>query len=431
MLYTKCNKKKIIALVDCNSFYVSCERLFNPKIKNVPVVVLSNNDGCVISRSTEAKQIGIKMGEPYFKVKHLVKKNNVAVFSSNYALYGDLSRRVMNILKKFSSRIEYYSIDEAFLDLTDMIIENINDYIVEMKKNIYQHTGIPVSIGVASTKTLAKVANLLAKKKDNGVENLTIRSSDEINSILQKIDVRDIWGVGSQLSKLYKKNNINNGYELKIKNTAWIRKNTNIIGLKTVAELNGISCIDFNDGENAPRKSCCVSRSFGKKVETLQELEQSITSHCLNAAEKIRQDQQLVKSVIIFIKTSPFDQSNFISLSKKIDLPIATDDSFVLLDICLKALSEIFIKGRKYQKAGVLFLGLQNKENYQANLFSIKDSEKSGKLMKILDDANLKFGRNFMSVGDVGFRGSWKMRRDYSSRIDTSDFKCLPTVNSG
>ena len=431
MLYTRCNKKKIIALVDCNSFYVSCERLFNPKIKNLPVVVLSNNDGCVISRSTEAKQIGIKMGEPYFKVKHLVKKNNVAVFSSNYALYGDISRRVMTVLKKFSSRIEYYSIDEAFLDLTDMIIENINDYITEMKKIIYQYTGIPVSIGVASTKTLAKVANLLAKKKNNGVENLVTKSNDEIDHILQAIDIRDIWGVGSQLSKLYKKNNINNGYELKSKNTTWIRKNTNIIGLKTVTELNGISCIDFSDGENAPRKSCCVSRSFGKKVETLQELEQSITSHCLNAAEKIRQDQQLVKSVVIFIKTSPFDQSNFISLSKKVDLPIATDDSFVLLDICLKALSEIFIGGRKYQKAGVLFLGLQNKENYQANLFSIKNSEKSGKLMKILDDANLKFGRNFISVGDAGFGGSWKMRRSYSSRIDTSDFKCLPTVNSG
>ena len=431
MLYTKCNKKKIIALVDCNSFYVSCERLFNPKIKNLPVVVLSNNDGCVISRSTEAKQIGIKMGEPYFKVKHLVKKNNVAVFSSNYALYGDISRRVMTILKKFSSRIEYYSIDEAFLDLTDMIIENINDYITEMKKIIYQYTGIPVSIGVASTKTLAKVANLLAKKKNNGVENLVTKSNDEIDHILQAIDIRDIWGVGSQLSKLYKKNNINNGYELKSKNTTWIRKNTNIIGLKTVTELNGISCIDFSDGENAPRKSCCVSRSFGKKVETLQELEQSITSHCLNAAEKIRQDQQLVKSVVVFIKTSPFDQNNFISLSKKVDLPIATDDSFVLLDICLKALSEIFIGGRKYQKAGVLFLGLQNKENYQANLFSIKNSEKSGKLMKILDDANLKFGRNFISVGDAGFGGSWKMRRSYSSRIDTSDFKCLPTVNSG
>ena len=431
MLYTRCNKKKIIALVDCNSFYVSCERLFNPKIKNLPVVVLSNNDGCVISRSTEAKQIGIKMGEPYFKVKHLVKKNNVAVFSSNYALYGDISRRVMTVLKKFSSRIEYYSIDEAFLDLTDMIIENINDYITEMKKIIYQYTGIPVSIGVASTKTLAKVANLLAKKKNNGVENLVTKSNDEIDNILQAIDIRDIWGVGSQLSKLYKKNNINNGYELKSKNTTWIRKNTNIIGLKTVTELNGISCIDFSDGENAPRKSCCVSRSFGKKVETLQELEQSITSHCLNAAEKIRQDQQLVKSVVVFIKTSPFDQNNFISLSKKVDLPIATDDSFVLLDICLKALSEIFIGGRKYQKAGVLFLGLQNKENYQANLFSIKNSEKSGKLMKILDDANLKFGRNFISVGDAGFGGSWKMRRSYSSRIDTSDFKYLPTVNSG
>ena len=337
----------------------------------------------------------------------------------------------MTVLKKFSSRIEYYSIDEAFLDLTDMIIENINDYITEMKKIIYQYTGIPVSIGVASTKTLAKVANLLAKKKNNGVENLVTKSNDEIDNILQAIDIRDIWGVGSQLSKLYKRNNINNGYELKSKNTTWIRKNTNIIGLKTVTELNGISCIDFSDGENAPRKSCCVSRSFGKKVETLQELEQSITSHCLNAAEKIRQDQQLVKSVVVFIKTSPFDQNNFISLSKKVDLPIATDDSFVLLDICLKALSEIFIGGRKYQKAGVLFLGLQNKENYQANLFSIKNSEKSGKLMKILDDANLKFGRNFISVGDAGFGGSWKMRRSYSSRIDTSDFKYLPTVNSG
>ena len=194
MLYTKCNKKKIIALVDCNSFYVSCERLFNPKIKNVPVVVLSNNDGCVISRSTEAKQIGIKMGEPYFKVKHLVKKNNVAVFSSNYALYGDISRRVMTVLKKFSSRIEYYSIDEAFLDLTDMIIKNINDYITEMKKMIYQYTGIPVHFNITDLNPLIKFSRSssfikLKSKKASSIEYISIIGQNFFRTYITLLEI--------------------------------------------------------------------------------------------------------------------------------------------------------------------------------------------------------------------------------------------------
>ena len=244
MLFTNYNtKKKIIALVDCNSFYVSCERLFNPKISQSPVVVLSNNDGCVIARSAEAKKIGIKMGEPYFKIKNIVTVNNVQVFSSNYALYGDISRRIMTILKNLFPIIEYYSIDEAFLDLSNMSIKNMNSFIIDIKKTIYQNTGIPVSIGVGNNKTLSKMANHLAKKNTEGVADLTKLTQEEINSILKNIDIEDVWGVGRQLSNLYKKNKINNAYELKYSSSSWIKKNTNVFGLKTVMELNGASCV--------------------------------------------------------------------------------------------------------------------------------------------------------------------------------------------
>jgi DNA polymerase V len=300
-------KKKIIALVDCNSFYVSCERLFNPILNRFPVVVLSNNDGCVISRSKEAKEIGIRMGEPYFKVKELVKKYNVKVFSSNYALYGDISRRVMSTLKRFSPNIEFYSIDEAFLDLTDLAIEDINQYIRELRKIILKWTGIPVSIGVASTKTLSKVANHVAKKKLLGTQHFIGENEEYIDCALKKFPVGDVWGVGRQLNKLYQKNNIKNAFDLKNCDNTWVRKNTNVFGLKTVMELRGISCIDFDLEEDRKRKNCCVSRSFGKKVKEFETLKEALISHCLNAAEKIRLDRQIVKSIVVFIKTSPFD----------------------------------------------------------------------------------------------------------------------------
>ena len=218
------NNKKKIALIDCNSFYVSCERLFNPKIKNVPVVVLSNNDGCVISRSTEAKKIGIKMGEPYFKVKELVKKNNVQIFSSNYSLYGDLSRRVMKVLKGFSDKIEIYSIDEAFIDLSHIKDENIEDYGKKIRERVLKWTGIPTSVGISCTKTLSKVANHVAKKNKTGV----IFLKDNIDDVLKNFDISDIWGVGRQLSKLYIKNGINNAYKLKNISNSWVKKSTNV-----------------------------------------------------------------------------------------------------------------------------------------------------------------------------------------------------------
>ena len=425
MLYSE----KKIALVDCNSFYVSCERLFNPSIIKKPVVVLSNNDGCIISRSTEAKALGIKMGEPYFKVQKIIKQNDVKVFSSNYSLYGDISRRVMKILKKFSPQIEIYSIDEAFLNLSLVKEKDLFGYGNKIRKTILKWTGIPTSIGIASTKTLSKVANYIAKKEKSGVVNLI--DSKEINTILSDIKINEVWGVGRQLTKFYIKNGINTAYELKNTNSAWIKKNTNVFGLRTIMELQGISCIPLEIYEEK-RKNCCVSRSFGKKVTKLEELKESITTHCLNAAEKIRLDKQTVKQITVFIRTSPFQKNkNYYANSKSIDLPIETNDSIELIKYALAALKHIYKKGCMYQKAGIIFSGLNDIDIYKKNLFSsINKEEERRKLMKIIDDTNIKYGRNALSIAQAGVKKKWNIKRRHFSRINTGSFNLLPTIKA-
>ena len=341
MSYINSSKKNKVALIDCNSFYVSCERLFNPKIRNKPVVVLSNNDGCVISRSTEAKQIGIKMGEPYFKVKELVKKNNVYIFSSNYALYGDISRRVMKTLRSFSNKIEIYSIDEAFIDLSHIEEKEVEYYGKAIRKRILKWTGIPTSVGISNTKTLSKVANHIAKKNKTGV----IYLKENIDESLKNFHISDIWGVGKQLSKLYIKNGIDTAYKLKNISNSWVKKSTNVLGAKTVMELRGISCINLETQETK-RKSCCVSRSFGKKVESLEKLQESITTHCLNAAEKIRNDNQTTRSITVYIRTSPFDKNKkYYSNSITIDLPVSTSNSLELVKTAINGLKKIYRYG--------------------------------------------------------------------------------------
>ena len=416
------NNKKKIALIDCNSFYVSCERLFNPKIKNVPVVVLSNNDGCVISRSTEAKKLGIKMGEPYFKVKELVRKNNVQIFSSNYSLYGDLSRRVMKVLKGFSDKIEIYSIDEAFIDLSHIKDENIEDYGKKIRERVLKWTGIPTSVGISFTKTLSKVANHVAKKNKTGV----IFLKDNIDDVLKNFDISDIWGVGRQLSKLYIKNGINNAYKLKNISNSWVKKSTNVLGAKTVMELRGIPCINL-ETEETKRKSCCVSRSFGRKVESLNKLKESITTHCLNAAEKIRNDNQTTRSITVFIRTSPFDKNRkYYSNSLTIDLPVATNNSLELVKVAIEGLKKIYKYGYFYQKAGVILSKLSEAGEKNLNLLTPILENKSQTLMKAIDVTNAKYGRNVISVAQAGINNSWKMRREHSSKIDTASFDSLP-----
>ena len=419
------NKKNKIALIDCNSFYVSCERLFNPKINNKPVVVLSNNDGCVISRSTEAKKIGIKMGEPYFKVKELVKKNKVHIFSSNYALYGDLSRRVMKTLKSFSDKIEIYSIDEAFVDLSHVKEEEVENYGKEIRERILKWTGIPTSVGIASTKTLSKVANHIAKKNKTGVVYLR----KDVDAHLKNFYVSDIWGVGKQLSKLYEKNGISTAYQLKNISNSWVKKNTNVLGARTVMELRGITCINLETQETK-RKSCCVSRSFGKKVQSLEKLQESITTHCLNAAEKIRNDNQTTRSITIYIRTSPFDKNRkYYSNSITIDLPVATSNSLELVKTAIQGLKKIYKYGYFYQKAGIVLSKLREASENEFNLLAPIMENKSKTLMKAIDFTNAKYGRNAISIAQAGINNSWKMRREHSSKIDTSSFDSLPKIS--
>jgi len=425
MLY---NKNKI-ALVDCNSFYVSCERLFNPSIAKKPVVVLSSNDGCVISRSTEAKVLGIKMGEPYFKVKKIVKENDVKIFSTNFSLYGDISRRVMKTLKQFSPKMEVYSIDEAFLNLSSIENEKLLEHAYKIRETILKWTGIPTSIGIATTKTLSKAANHIAKKEKSGVVNLV--NSEKINEFLSLIKINDVWGVGKQLTKFYIKNGINTAYDLKNMHNGWIKKNTNVFGSRTAMELKGISCISFETHEEK-RKNCCVSRSFGKKVTKLKELSEAITTHCLNAAEKIRSDKQTVKKITVFIRTSPFQKNqNYYANSKSIDLPIRTNDSIMLVKKALTILESIYAKGYKYQKTGVILSDLKDVDVYSKNLFStVNDEEKRIKLMKAIDYTNFKYGRHALSIAQAGIKKIWITKRQHSSKIDTASFKLLPTVRT-
>ena len=421
-LYTK-----KIALIDCNSFYVSCERLFNPKIRRLPVVVLSNNDGCIISRSNEAKALGIKMGEPYFKARNIIIKNNVQVFSSNYSLYGDISRRVMRTLKRFNSKIEVYSIDEAFLDLSNFSDKEVKDVGKEIRNTVLQWTGIPTSIGIAETKTLSKVANHIAKKQKSGVVSLV--NIKDLDPILEKVEVRDIWGVGKQLSKFYIKNGIYNAKQLKNASNTWIKKTKNVLSSRTAMELRGVPCIEI-ETKQAKRKSCCVSRSFGKKVEKLRELKESVTSYCLNAAEKIRSESLVCKSITVFIRTSPFQNKGiFYSNSKTIDFPIATNNSIEIVKNALMGLDLIYKDGFKYQKAGIILSGLSDSEKGNSLFKSTKD-ERIKNLMQSIDNTNYRYGRSTISLASAGINKKWSMRRQYSSKIDTADFYSLPKIQA-
>ena len=418
---------KKIALIDCNSFYVSCETLFNPKLRNKPVVVLSNNDGCIISRSNKAKALGIKMGEPYFKEKDTIVKNDVQVFSSNYSLYGDISRRVMRTLKRFNSDIEIYSIDEAFLDLSNFSDDEIEDVGHEIRSVVLKWTGIPTSIGIAKTKTLSKVANHIAKKKQSGVVSLI--GIKNIDPILEKVEINDIWGIGRQLTKFYHQNGIYNAKQLKNKSNTWIKKSSNVLSSRTAMELRGISCIDLQT-TSSKRKSCVVSRSFGKKVENFQELKEAIAGYSLNASEKIRSESLVTKSITVFIRTSPFqNRYGFYSNSKTIDLPIATNNSIEIVKTALNALETIFKNGYRYQKAGIILSHLSEFTNNK-NLFSCEKDEKINSLMKSIDDTNYRYGRSTLSLASAGVHKKWKSKRQHCSKIDTADFYYLPTIKA-
>ena len=413
-------KKKVFALIDCNAFYVSCERVFNPKLNNKPVVALSNNDGCIIARSKEAKALGIKMGVPLFKVKDIVERENVIVFSSNYTLYADMSRRVMNIISEFTPSIEVYSIDEAFIELTNMNVD-YESYARHMRKVILQYTGIPVSIGIASTKTLTKVANHIAKDDESLEGVCSLIQHENLDQVLEDTNVADVWGVGRQLSKKLIANGIFNAKLLKNCEDAWVRKMMSVNGLKTVSELREISCLDLEE-TSATRKSCCTTRSFGKPLINLEDIEQAVTTFARRATERIRGENLIASTVSVFLRTNPFDRNRYYSNSSTTTLSYPTYDTVQIVKTALQLTKIIFRENYKYKKAGVLLSGFYEKGTETKDLFS-EARYRSPKLMSAVDQINERYGSDTIQIATECQMGKWKQKRknctqSYTTQLD-------------
>lgn len=421
---------KTFALVDCNNFYVSCERVFNPKLKRVPVMVLSNNDGCVVARSNEVKALGIRMGTPAFKCDELIKKHNIQVFSSNYTLYADMSRRVMDTLRKFTPDLEIYSIDEAFLSLAGFDLRNCKSYGQKIRKTVYKWTGIPVSIGIAETKALAKAANEIAKKHDehSGVVDLINCSDKEIDSYLEQLNVSDVWGVGHQYNKLLTSNNIYTAKDLKYANTSWIRKKMTVMGERCVYELNGLSCFGL-DKHPEPKKAICSSRSFGVPVISKHDLEEAVASYVSRATEKLRSQNSYANVLIVFINTNRFkkDEPQY-SNSVYIKLKEPTSSTIDLTKSALSGLIMIYKPGYKYKKAGVLLEGIQPDNQIQLKLFHSFNRAKKQQinvLMKTIDLINKRWGRDSLKLAAEGTKQAWKMQRARLSQRYTTNWNEL------
>ncbi len=419
----------IFALIDCNNFYVSCERVFNPSLEKHPAVVLSNNDGCVVARSEEAKKLGITMGTPLFKCADIIKKYKVAVLSSNYALYGDMSRRVMQTLERFTDRIEIYSIDEAFLRLDNLPITDIQEYAKKIKQTVFQWTGIPVSIGVAENKTLAKIANREAKKRKNQKGVMNVYKHPDIDGILEKINIEDVWGVGHQYAKMLKKNGIKNAKQFKYADRKWIAKKMTVVGERLLLELKGKSIISLEQTP-PPKKAICTSKSFGIPIERREEMNSAITEYATRSAEKIRKQDSAASIVMVFITTNPFKQEPQYANYKQIRLPTPTNNTLEIVKVACSLGEHIFKEGYKYKKAGVLLTQLIPSNKIQQNLFNDEQlSKKRKRLMQVIDSINTFWGKDKIRVASNGFNNPWAMRREMKSPEYTSCWAEIPIVN--
>ena len=415
-----------IALIDCNNFYASCERIFNPKLMGRPIVVLSNNDGCIITRSAEAKQLGIKMGDPYFKAKKIIDKNNVKVFSSNYSLYGDISQRVMEILAKFAADVEIYSIDEAFLGLNGFENYELNTYCGYIRRIINQWVGIPVSIGVSSTKTLSKIANNLAKKNKEYDGVCILKSWLDINEALKLTPIGDVWGIGRRLSIFLKKYNVNTAYDFTQLDKGWVRKNMGVIGEKIFLELYGVSCIEL-DLIPSDKKSCCVSRSFSKPIEKIYDLEESVSSYSTRVSEKIRDEGLVAESMSVFVLTNFFNRKEKqYSNSIKLQLPYPTNNNIKIVKRALEGIRKIYREGYRYKKAGVILYGL-TRANQQKGLLDY-DRESSDSIMNTMDRINERYGSSTIRLASEGIEKAWRMKRENVSPCYTTKFEDLVQV---
>lgn len=419
-----------IALVDCNNFYVSCERVFNPKLKGKPVVVLSNNDGCAVARSNEVKALGIKMGEPWFKMQDVAKQHGIIPLSSNYSLYGDMSARVMSILSNFSPQQEIYSIDECFLDLAGFEPQSLMSYGQKIRQAVGQGVGIPVCVGIAETKTLAKLANHCAKKGlagADGVCDFGRLDESELSQLFSSLAVGEIWGIGRRIAAGLGELGIQTVESLKRADPEYIRQQFSIVVERTVKELNGIPCIEL-EGAGTARQQIMVSRSFGAPVMNLEDLSESVAYYASTAAEKLRHDRSIAASVCVFIHTNPFKESDP-QYQKSIVVPLVnpTDDTMKMVSAALSGLKAIYRPGYQYKKSGVLLMGLHPKATEQATLFDDSvEQAKSVQLMQVMDAINKKMGKGSLTVAASGIQKRWSMRREQKSPNYTTEWDELP-----
>jgi DNA polymerase V len=416
--------QKAIAIVDANEFYVSCERVFDPKLHGRPVVVLSNNDGCVISRSREAKALGIGMGVPLFKVRHLVEENDVAVFSSNYALYGDLSLRLADAFQEFTPDVEVYSIDEAFLGLESGPGQSFRDYGLEIREKVYRWTGVPCSLGISQTKTLAKVAQRFTKKHTETLGVLDLTDPSDQAAVLEETPVGDVWGVGPAYAKMLKGAGVDTARKLRDADRRWVRQRMTVVGARIVEELRGISCIPLEKCPQA-RKSVTCSRSFGVLVESLGELREAVAVYMTKAAERLRRSGLAAGVVTVFINTSRFSADPQYSNSATYELAYSTDSTDELLSWALKGLGQIYRPGYRYKKAGVMLNRLAPVVQLSMRLFGDVGFERSRRVMKAVDEINARHGRNTIRFGALPAGGRWETKFLRRSRRYTT---CLAEV---
>ena len=413
----------MFALIDCNNFYASCERVFQPHLNGKPVVILSNNDGCVIARSNEAKSLGIPMGAPAFKYKELFQKNRVQVFSSNFTLYGDISNRVMSIISRFVPDVEVYSIDEAFIKFNGFSEDETNKKCKDIIDTILKWTGISVSIGLAPTKSLAKAANRIAKKYSNKTDGFySINNNEKRIKVLKNISVGDIWGIGFQNEKKLSRVNVKSGMDFINLPDNWVKKNMSIIGLKLKKELEGIPTLDIEEGK-VDKKSIATTRSFESEISSLDDLIERITTFSVVASKKLRRQNSECNMISVFIRSNPFkkdsERSHF-SLTRT--LPFSTNSSIEISKFAVKLLKKIYSKNKSYKKAGVILMGLSPQSNHQFSLFD-KNIDKQKKLMRSIDSIDDKYGLYKVRLASQDQKRIWKMKRqklsrNYTTKID-------------
>lgn len=417
----------MFALADGNNFYASCERVFNPSLEGQPIVVLSNNDGCVIARSGEAKTLGIQMGAPAFQMKELIEKHKIHVFSSNYTLYGELSKRMMNILEEHVPKIEVYSVDECFLDLQGIPIEQFNSIATNARMAVKQNIGIPISIGIAQTKTLCKMANKIAKKKTT--TGIFIIDSDEKRiEILKNYEIGDVWGIGRANSIFLQNNGVYTAYDLTLKPDAWIQKNMSIVGLRMVKELRGEPVHKMLE-QRTSKKAIATTRSFGKMLSSFGDVSEAVATHAHRCAEKLRKQNSCANILTVFIHTNEHRQDlNQYAKSIVLHLPEASQSSQELIKVALNGLKLIFKDGYQYKKAGVIVTGLIPDDKIQMNFFSYIDKGKQSNISAALDKINSKHGQDVLKFASQGTTKRFKLRQEKLSPCYLSNWNDILKV---